>query len=110
LYVSDKHESYEKNNDASGNSAAMRFPDGSIVRPEIQILDEYGTVYNLDAIGFLSKDRTSGELNAGLSFSTDFNPAIDSNFSNDRVYPLIRVRSAKAIHVSEIVWYCNTGK
>src|SRR5262245_4990231 len=63
LYVSDKHESYNELNDPSGRSWAMRFPDGSLVRPQVQLFDQYGIVYNLDAPSFLSKDRTSGELN-----------------------------------------------
>jgi hypothetical protein len=110
LYVSDKHESYDELDAPDERRSAMRFPDGSVVRPEVQVVDEYGNVFRLNAVSFLGKDRTSGQLNAGLGFSTQYNLAIDSDFPSDRVYPLVRVRSDKPIHVSSIVWYCNTGK
>src|SRR5207253_2900550 len=97
-------------NDPSGKSWAMRFPDGSLVRPEVQVVDQHGNVYSLDSPMFLSKDHTSGELNAGMGFSTQFNVGIDSNFPSDRVYPVVRIRNDKPIHVSRIIWFCHTGK
>ena len=109
LYVADEHESYS-GGDPTGMSWAMRFPDGSLVRPEVQLIDEYGNVYELDAPGFLGRDRTSGELGGGMGFSRSFDQSIESNFPRDRVYPIIRMRSPRPIHVSRVVWMCRTGK
>jgi len=110
IYVSDAHEENMPASDPSGKSWAMRFPDGSVARPEVEVLDQYGNLFRLDSASFLVKEGTVSDLGGGMGFSTGFNVAIDSNFPPDRVYPLVRIRSDKPIRVSKVTWFCHTGK
>lgn len=43
----------------------MRFPDGSIVRPEVEVLDQYGNVFHLDSPSFLTRDSATPKLGGG---------------------------------------------
>jgi hypothetical protein len=91
-------------------SWAMRFPDGTLVRPEVQLVDEYGNIYDLMAPSFIDKDRGRGDERGGMGFSTRFDERIDSNLPRDRVYRTVRVRSPRPVHCSKVIWYCRTGK
>jgi hypothetical protein len=114
LEVSDAHTSYttpyDPNDKSWDQSWAMRFPDGSLVRPEVQIVDEYGKVYDLKSPSFTHKDRTKGDAMGGMGFTRSFDPSIDSNLPKDRVYRTVRIRSDRPIHCSRIIWECRTGK
>jgi hypothetical protein len=69
---------------------SLRLNDGSVVRPEVQLVDEHGSVYNL----------TSPALdNKGIAFG-------NSDLPSDRVYPVVRIRSDKPIKLSRIYWHC----
>jgi len=114
LGVSDAHTPYtapyDPNDKSWDQSWAMRFPDGSLVRPEVQIVDEYGKVYDLKSPSFTHKDRTKGDATGGMGFTRSFDPSIDSNLPKDRVYRTVRIRSDTPIHCSRIIWECRTGK
>jgi hypothetical protein len=110
LYVADEHTAYWTADDSTDNSDAMRFPDGSLVRPEVQLIDEYGTVYELDRHSFFGRKPGGNGLDGGMGFSKIFDQSIDSNFPKDRAYTTIRIRSPKPIHISKIVWECRTPK
>jgi hypothetical protein len=75
--------------------------DGTLISPEIQLVDEYGNIYPLHA---------SMDDYAGKGFTTDFSPSIDANFPKDRVYRTVRIRSDKPITCKRIIWHCLTGK
>jgi len=109
LYVSDSHEAYNEPQDRTGKTFAMRYPDGSLVRPEVRLVDESGKEYDLDSAGFLGKTRSSGDLDGGMSFSRSFESSLDSDFANG-TYPVVKLRSNRPIHISRIEWNCYNPK
>jgi hypothetical protein len=110
LYVADKHTAYWNKDDSTDDSDAMLSPDGSLIKPEVQLMDEYGTVYKLHSVSFFGTEPGGTGLDGGMGFSKDFDQYLDSNFPQDRAYTTIRIRSAKPIHISKIVWECRTPK
>lgn len=69
---------------------SLRLRDGTVVKPEVQLVDENGGVYDL----------TSPALdNKGIGFR-------NSDLPRDRVYRKVRIRSDKPIRLSRIYWRC----
>ncbi len=73
----------------------LRLSNGIIIKPEIQILDEFGKVYDLqdgtrvgNSIGFSPKRKNTG-------FNT---------FPADRTYTKIRIRSDEPFQCSKMIW------
>ncbi len=69
----------------------IKLPDGTVVKPEVQIFDEYGNLYDL---------HDSGRSNNDINFTSESN----AEFSEDRNYTKIRIRSDKPFQVSKIIW------
>jgi hypothetical protein len=72
-------------------------PDGEVINPEIEVIDQYGNTFNLaygGAIGLKPKYRlpTPNEL------------------PRDRVYKAIRIRSPRQIKCKAIYWLCESSK
>jgi hypothetical protein len=69
---------------------SLRLQDGSIVTPEVQLVDESGNTYNLTSPALDSK---------GIGFR-------NSELPKDRAYRAVRIRSNKPIKLSRIYWRC----
>lgn len=69
---------------------SLRLQDGSIVKPEVQLVDEDGNTYNLTSPAL---DRKG----IGLR---------NSELPRDRAYRAVRIRSNKPIKLSRIYWHC----
>jgi hypothetical protein len=67
--------------------------DGTLITPEIQLVDEYGESYSL---------RASMDDYAGKGFT--------ARLPSDRVYRVVRIRSDKPMNCKKIIWHCHTGK
>jgi hypothetical protein len=76
----------------------IRFPDGSVVTPEVQLVDQDGSLYSLKSSSFSLEDRTRSNIVSGIGFKADI--------PKDKVYRTVRIRSDKPITVSSIVWRC----
>jgi len=74
----------------------LRFPDGSLGMPEVQLVDQQGQVFPLHFLMVHHRDRTGSNVMGGAGFGADL-PA-------DRSYGKVRVRSDKPIKCSKIVW------
>ncbi len=69
--------------------------DGSLAQPEVELVDEFGKVYNLS-------QESMGE--DGIAFGL-FDPASHlENLPRDRTFPTVRIRSALPIECSMIQW------
>ena len=77
----------------------IRLPDGSIVTPEVQIVDQNGKIFNLTSWTLFS--TTSGVWRRGF-----YLPALPQG----RKYRTVRIRSERPITISKITWLCHTGK
>lgn len=75
----------------------VRLKDGSVVAPEVQLIDQNGTTYQLTTS---SLDRT------GMSFSMRDSQTHREVLPTDRTYRAVRIRCDKPIMCSSVVWRC----
>lgn len=73
----------------------IKMPDGSVTKPEIQIVDDSGNVYDLSA-------RSWAGSSAGFSLAKPMGAV--SDLPLDRTYPKIRIRSNAGFTCSKIIW------
>ncbi|SRR6266478_3794943 len=67
----------------------VRLPDGSIVHPEIQLVDASGRIYDLKYYGFRGHELIRFTLKDQL---------------NGKEFRTVRIRSEKPIHCKEVIW------
>jgi hypothetical protein len=67
----------------------IRLKDGSELNPEVQVLDEYGQVYNL---------KWRSLIGSLVGFGADF--------PRDRLYTSVRIRCDKSFRCSTVYWEC----
>jgi len=75
----------------------LRFPDGSLGMPEVQLVDQQGHVFPLHFLMVHHRDRTGSNVMGGAGFGAPDLPT-------DRSYGKVRVRSDKPIKCSKIIW------
>ena len=75
----------------------LRFPDGSLGMPEVQLTDQQGHVFPLHFLMVHHRDRTGSNVMGGVGFGAPDLP-------KDRDYVKVRVRSDKPIKCSKIIW------
>jgi hypothetical protein len=75
----------------------LRFPDGALGMPEVQLVDEQGNVFPLRFLMVHHRDRTGSNVMGGAGFGSPDLP-------KDRSYGKVRVRSDKPIKCSKIIW------
>ena len=81
-------EPFEPNNKGDWG---LRLPDGSVVIPQVQLVDQEGNIFDLKSVAL---DET------GMGFSAE------NNLPKDRVYRAVRIRANKSIKLSRIYWRC----
>ena len=79
--------------DVDDNLRPITLTDGTELDPEIQVLDEYGQVYNL---------RGLTVVGTWVGFSADF--------PRDRVYTAVKIRGNKPFRCSKVYWGCSKLK
>ena len=75
----------------------LRFPDGALGMPEVQLVDEQGNVFPLHFLMVHHRDRTGSNAMGGAGFGSP-------NLPTDRGYSKVRVRSDKPMKCSKIIW------
>ena len=75
----------------------LRFPDGSVGMPEVQLVDQQGHAFPLHFLMVHHRDRTGSNVMGGAGFGAPDLPT-------DRSYGKVRVRSDKPIKCSKIIW------
>jgi hypothetical protein len=75
----------------------LRFPDGALGMPEVQLVDEQGNVFPLHFLMVHHRDRTGSNVMGGAGFGSPDLPA-------DRSYGKVKVRSDMPMKCSKIIW------
>lgn len=80
----------------------MKFPDGSLAVPEVQLVDVNGTVYQLDKSSLIStnapyEDPRKANGLGGIRF---YRVGLPQN----RAYRSVRIRSDRSFRCAKIVW------
>ena len=87
--------------DIADTRSQIIMPDGTVLNPEVEVIDEYGKVYPL---------RIGQWLSGGVGFSRDSDPGSNSRFPQDRTYSKVRIRSAQPFKVVKVFWECYEPK
>ena len=88
LYLAEPHE-------ADLEVDGVRMPDGSLVKPEVQLVDTAGNTYSLKYYGLFGRKLVIFTLRDQLM---------------GREYRTVRIRSDKPIHTKKIFWRCYYTK
>jgi len=75
----------------------LRFPDGNLGIPEVQLVDQQGHVFPLHFLMVHHRDRTGSNAMGGAGFGS-------SDLPTDRSYSTVRIRSDKPMKCSKIIW------
>ena len=78
-------------------SHMLRFPDGNLGMPEVQLVDQQGQIFPLLFLMVHHRDRTGSSVLGGAGFGSPDLPT-------DRSYQTVRIRSDKPINCSKIIW------
>jgi|ERR1041384_1906468 hypothetical protein len=95
LYI----EGYKR--DIADTRQQIIMPNGTVLNPEVQVIDEYGNVYPLKVGQWLSN---------GVGFTRDFDAGSSSKFPQDRTYTKVRIRSDRPFRISKVFWECYEPK
>ena len=79
------------------DSQRLRYPDGTLGAPEMQLLDEQGNVFPLHLLMAHHRDRSGSNAMGGAGFGS-------SDLPGDRNYSKLRIRSDKPMKCSKIIW------
>lgn len=74
----------------------LRFPDGKVITPEVQLVDENGKLYDL-SVGFLGTK--------GIGFVLRDSNSNVMILPKDRAYRAVRVRCERPISFSRVYWH-----
>jgi hypothetical protein len=78
-------------------SQMLRFPDGGLGMPEVQLVDEQGNVFPLHFLMVHHRDRSGSPVMGGAGFGAPDLPT-------GRSYSEVRVRSDKPMKCSSVIW------
>jgi hypothetical protein len=73
-------------------------PDGEVINPDIQVIDQYGNTFDLVYAG------------ARRTFWPAYNLPYPNQWPRDREYQAVKIRSPRPIKVKAIYWFCESNK
>jgi hypothetical protein len=79
-------------------------PDGDVINPEIEVVDQYGNVFPLVYSG------AKGVGGNGKGGTITYKRPHPDEFPRDREYKSVRIRSSKPIKCKAIYWLCESAK
>jgi len=78
-------------------SQKLRYPDGTLAAPEVQLIDDQGNVFPLHLLMAQHRDRTGSNAMGGAGFG-------NLDLPRDRNYVSLRIRSEQPMKCSRIIW------
>lgn len=82
----------------SNRGKGILMPDGDVINPEIQVVDQYGNAFQLVYSG------------ARQTFSPVYDLPYPNKWPRDRQYTTVKIRSSKPIKCKAIYWFCESAK
>lgn len=85
--------------DGPDRGKGILMPDGDVINPEVEVVDQYGNTFSLVWRG----------ARGGLS-SPAYRLPYPNELPQDREYKVVRIRSPKPIRCKAIYWLCDSSK
>jgi hypothetical protein len=76
-------------------------PDGDVINPEVEVIDQYGNVFALVYSGALVPGT-------GRGGTILYRRPYPEKFPRDREYKTVRIRSPRPIKLKAIYWLCKS--
>jgi hypothetical protein len=91
---------YDFYKEGSGPNSGMGIlmPDGEVINPEIEVIDQDGNKFNLVWSG------------ARQTFSPVYSLPHPNQLPRDREYKTVRIRSPRPVKCKAIYWFCESAK
>jgi hypothetical protein len=78
-------------------SQKLRYPDGTVGAPAVQLIDDQGNVFPLHFLMAQHLDRSGSNAMGGAGFGA-------ADLPRDRSYSKLRIRSEKPLKCTSIIW------
>jgi hypothetical protein len=72
-------------------------PDGEVINPEIEVIDQFGNKFNLVYAG-------------AEGLNPKYGARYPDKLPRDREYTVVRIRSPKPIECQAVYWHCDSSK
>jgi hypothetical protein len=92
-----KYDFYKEGREPNAGSGIL-MPDGEVINPEIEVIDQYGNRFNLVWSG------------ARETFKPIYNLPYSDKWPQDREYKIVRIRSPRPIKCKAIYWFSESNK
>jgi len=79
------------------DSQRLRYPDGTLGAPDVQLVDEQGNIFPLHFLMVHHRNRSGSNALGGVGFGA-------SDLPRGRSYGKMRIRSEKPMKCSKIIW------
>jgi hypothetical protein len=80
-----------------GAEGGIRMPDGEVINPEIEVIDQYGNSFKLN---------WGGTRHGWPAYDLPY----PQKLPRDREYKTVRIRSPRPIKFKAIYWFCDSVK
>ena len=91
-------EDFDNEGKGPSKGKGILMPDGDVINPEIEVIDEHGNAFSLVYGG-----------GSGIQLP-NYDVQYPSKLPQDRGYKMVRIRSPRPIKCKAIFWYCESSK
>jgi hypothetical protein len=92
-----KYDFYKEGKEPNAGKGIL-MPDGEVINPEIEVIDQYGNSFKLIWRG------------GRKTFSPVYSLPYPNKFPRDREYKTMKIRSPRPIKCKAIYWFCESNK
>ncbi len=92
-----KYDFYKEGKEPNAGKGIL-MPDGEVINPEIEVIDQYGNSFKLIWRG------------ARKTFSPIYSLPYPNKFPRDREYTTVKIHSARPIKCKAIYWFCESNQ
>lgn len=86
-----------KEGNGPNKGKGILMPDGEVINPEIEVIDQHGNTFRLVYSG-------------GIGLKPTYELPYPNKWPRDRGYAMIRIRSPRPINVKAVYWFCESRK
>jgi len=89
---------FDREGKGSNKGKGILMPDGDVINPEIEVVDENGNTFS-----FVYGGASGVQL-------PNYTLQYPAKLPQDRTYKLVRIRSSRQITCKAVYWYCESSK
>ena len=91
-------EDFDEQGKGPNKGKGILMPDGEVINPEIEVIDQYGNAFNLVYGG-----------GSGIELP-NYDLQYPNKLPSDREYKSVRLRSSRPIKCKAVNWFCESSK